>query len=181
MAETETLEEHLGSPSEDGVAGEDHYYDALVPRWLPYLAVLLALGGLGVSIYLTLVHYTAAVHLACSTTGVINCQKVVTSPQSVIFGIPVAVFGLPFFLASAVLNLPVAWRSQSPLLRTARLALAISGIGFVVYLIYTELLVIDAICEWCTSAHVMAFALFMLVVWGTSRTGLGWGSRGYES
>lgn len=180
MTETEALRGYEASAddAEDGYLEGDYYDDTeAVPRWLPLGAVVLALAGLGVSIYLTLVHYTSAVHLACSTTGIVNCQRVVTSPQSVIFGIPVAVFGLPFFLASALLNLPAAWRSHSPLLRTARLALAVAGIGFAVYLIYTELLVIGLICEWCTSAHVLAFGLFLLVTWGTSRTGLGWGRR----
>ena len=38
--------------------------------------------GLGVSIYLTLTHYTKVVALVCSNNGAINCEKVTTSPQS---------------------------------------------------------------------------------------------------
>ncbi|MBO0808979.1 MAG: hypothetical protein J2P32_11850, partial [Actinobacteria bacterium] len=48
------------------------------------------------------------------------------------------------------------------------------GIGFVIYLIYVELFVVNAICLWCTSVHVITFVLFCLVVtsaalWGTGR------------
>ena len=45
-----------------------------------------------------------------------------------------------------------------------RLAMAVSGIGFVLYLIYAELFIIKAICEYCTGVHIVTFALFVLVV-----------------
>ena len=45
--------------------------------------------------------------LVCSDTGAINCTKVTTSPQSVIFGIPVAVLGLAYFVPMIALCLPV--------------------------------------------------------------------------
>jgi uncharacterized membrane protein len=34
----------------------------------------------------------------------------------------------------------------------------------VLYLVYTELFTLDAICPWCTSVHVITFLLFALVV-----------------
>jgi uncharacterized membrane protein len=37
---------------------------------------------------------------------------------------------------------------------------------FVLYLVYTELITLNAICLWCTSVHVITFALFALVVFG---------------
>ncbi len=36
--------------------------------------------------------------------------------------------------------------------------------AFVLWLVYAELFVIDAICLWCTVVHVVAFALFVIVV-----------------
>jgi uncharacterized membrane protein len=125
-------------------------------------------GGLGVSIYLTLTHYTKAVSLVCSNNGAINCEKVTTSPQSVVFGIPVAVLGLIFFVSMLVLSLPRIY--QRPELGIARLRLASSvvGIGFVFYLLYNELFVIHAICLWCSSVHILTFIIFCLVVTGWS-------------
>jgi uncharacterized membrane protein len=38
------------------------------------------------------------------------------------------------------------------------------GAAFVLYLIYTELFTLDAICPWCTSVHVITLLLFALVV-----------------
>ena len=138
------------------------------PRWASPTAVLLSLGGLSVSIYLTVAHYGSGITLACPDSGVINCQKVTTSPQSVIFGIPVAVLGIVFFAAMLLLNSPRAWRRPGALIRLTRITLAIFGVGFAVYLIYTELFTVHAICLWCTSAHVLAFLLFVVLAFAES-------------
>jgi uncharacterized membrane protein len=131
----------------------------------------LSLAGLGVSVYLTVAHYTTAVTLSCPETGLVNCQKVTTSAQSMVFGvIPVAVLGLAFFAAMVVLNSPRAWRSGWPGIRWARLGSLAAGMAFVLYLIYTELFTLDAICLWCTSIHVITLLLFVLVVPTVVRT-----------
>jgi uncharacterized membrane protein len=133
--------------------------------WLQLTTLALSLAGLSVSLYLTIAHYTTPATLACPETGVINCEKVTTSPQPVVFGIfPVAVLGLAFYLAMTTLNSPWAWRAGWPALRWARLGSLIAGIAFVLYLIYTELFTLNAICLWCTSVHVITFLLFALVI-----------------
>jgi Vitamin K epoxide reductase family. len=43
------------------------------------------------------------------------------------------------------------------------MGLAICGIGFVLYLVSVELLVVDAICLWCTSVHIITFLLLIAV------------------
>jgi uncharacterized membrane protein len=138
------------------------------PRWASPAASLLALVGLGVSTYLTIAHYGSGLALACPDSGVVNCEKVTTSPQSVIVGVPVAVLGLVFFGAMVLMNAPRAWRSPSPRVRVTRLGVAAFGVAFAVYLVYTELFTIHAICLWCTSAHVMAFLLFAVIAFGES-------------
>ena len=65
-----------------------------------------------------------------------------------------AVLGVVFFVVYAGLCAPPAWRSPEPLVRYARLAWAIGGVGMVVYLIYAELFEIDAICLWCSLVHL---------------------------
>jgi uncharacterized membrane protein len=138
------------------------------PRWVSPSAVVLCVAGLGVSVYLTIAHYTASIALACPDTGTINCEKVTTSPQSVIVGIPVAVLGVVFFASLLILNVPAALRRPSRFLRLSRLGLATGGVGFAVYLIYTELFTVHAICLWCTAEHVLAFLLFGVTVFGQS-------------
>ena len=125
-------------------------------------------GGLAVSIYLTIAHFNTSVTLACPATSTVNCEKVTTSPQSYAFGIPVAVLGLAFYVFLAVVNSPWAWRITWPPLRWARVGSMVVGILFVLYLIYAELFSIGAICLWCTSVHVITFALFVLIVFGAA-------------
>ena len=141
-----------------------------VPGWLAPSTLIASAAGLGVSIYLTIAHYTTTVSLACPENSTINCEKVTTSPESFVFGIPVAVLGLVYFVAMLVLNSPVAWRSTAPLIRWTRQLSAFVGAGFVCWLVYAELFKVDAICLWCTSVHVIDFALFALITLGTVAT-----------
>src|SRR3954447_26482636 len=133
-------------------------------RW-NLVALILAVAGLAISIYLTVAHYAEPRLLACSDTGTINCAKVTTSPQSVILGIPVAVLGLPFFAAMIGLNLPT-FRNGPGWLPWARVGAATTGICFVLYLVYVELFVVDAICLWCTSVHLITLLLFGVTLAG---------------
>jgi uncharacterized membrane protein len=134
---------------------------SLAPPWLRWATLALSAGGLGVSLYLTIAHYATSVTLTCPATGIVNCAKVTTSPQSVLFGVPVAVIGLAYYAGLVALTTPVAWRSAS--LRWVRAGALAAGIAFVLYLVYTELFTLDAICLWCTSVHVITVVLFVLV------------------
>lgn len=138
------------------------------PAWLWISTLALSLLALGVSVYLTIEHYTGSTTLACSAS-LGNCLKVTTSPESVVFGVfPVAVLGLAFYVFLTAITTPWAWRSSRPQIRWVRLCSVIVGIGFVMYLIYTELFTLDAICPWCTSVHVVTFVLFALIVYDTT-------------
>jgi uncharacterized membrane protein len=135
-----------------------------VPGWAAPASLVLTAAGLAVSIYLTITHFTTHVSLACSSTGVVNCEKVTTSPQSYVLGIPVAPLGVVWFVVAAALFLPAAWRAPSPAVRYARIAWMVAGVLMVVRLVYAELFQIDAICLWCTAVHVITVALFALVL-----------------
>jgi uncharacterized membrane protein len=141
---------------------------AAPPAWFQWTTWVLSLAGLGVSIYLTIAHFNTAVTLACPATSTVNCEKVTTSPQSYAFGIPVAVLGLAFYVFLAVANSPWAWRVTWPPLRWVRVGSLVAGILFVLWLVYAELFKIGAICLWCTSVHVITFALFVLIMFGAA-------------
>jgi uncharacterized membrane protein len=141
---------------------------APTPAWFQWTTWALSLGGLAVSTYLTIAHFNTSVSLACPATSTINCEKVTTSPESYVFGIPVAVLGLAFFIFMAVANSPWLWRVTWPPLRWARIGSVVVGILFVLYLVYCELFKIGAICLWCTSVHVITFCLFGLIVFGAA-------------
>jgi uncharacterized membrane protein len=146
-----------------------------VPAWLQFTTWALALAGLGVSTYLTIAHYTSSSILACSDKGLVNCAAVTTSAQSMVFGVfPVAVLGLAFYIFLVAITSPWAWRWNWPPVRLVRLGSLVVGMVFVLYLVYTELITLNAICLGCTSVHVLTFALFALVVFGFAA---GYGTR----
>jgi len=154
--------------AEGGEWEEADVWETRAPaRWWGWTAFVLSLAGFGVSFYLTVEHFSGGI-LQCPSTGIINCTKVTTSPQSEVFGVlPVALLGLIFFAAVVLVNLPPFWQRYDRvgrLITYGRLALAVGGMGMVLYLLYTELFTIKAICLWCTSVHVVTFLLFVLVV-----------------
>jgi uncharacterized membrane protein len=156
----------------------------VTPAWLRVAALVLSVVGLGVSIYLTIAHLTNAGILVCSNNGLVNCAAVTTSPESKLFGIfPVAELGLAFYVLMVAINSPwawqpswawlpnrgwlsgSAWRQRLPVLTwRVRLGSVVVGIIFVLYLIYTELVTLRAICLWCTAVHVVTFLLFVLLI-----------------
>jgi len=90
---------------------------------------------------------------------------VTTSAESKVFGIfPVSELGLAFYAFMVVVNSPWGWRLKHPAVRWLRLGSVIVGIGFVLYLVYAELIQIGNICLWCTGVHIVTFFLFVLVV-----------------
>ncbi len=134
------------------------------PSWVVPASFAMAIAGTAVASYLTIAHYTSPKILACASTGVVNCERVTTSAQSQVAGIPVALLGLLWFLVMTGLCSPWAWRSSAPWIRMARQVAVWTGMVFVLWLVYSELFTIRAICLWCTAVHLLAFALFVIVV-----------------
>ncbi len=137
--------------------------------WHAAIAMGLAIAALLVSAYLTYAHFASGSVLACPAGGTVNCERVTSSAQSTVAGIPVAVLGLAWASGMIALTVPAAWRSKRPEVAIARLALATGGMAFVLWLVYAELFVIGAICLWCTAVHVVAFALFVLLMIDAAR------------
>ncbi len=149
--------------------------------WLQLTTFALALAGLGVSIYLTIAHFTESALLGCSESGLVNCTRVTTSPQSYVFGIPVAVLGLAFYLFAVAIMSPWAWRAPRREIHLLRVASLVVAMGFVLYLLYAELFTIGSICLYCTSVHAITFVLFVLTMaaaaaWGL-KPGVAWKPR----
>jgi uncharacterized membrane protein len=132
-------------------------------RWR-VLALAASVAGLGVAIYLTAVHY-AGVPLACPANGTISCEAVLSSRYAVIAGtnVPISAAGIVWFAVSSVL-----WIS-----RFARLQLAwsIAGLVTVLALVFVEIVLVGAICIWCTAAHVLVVVIFLVALMRPTSTG----------
>jgi uncharacterized membrane protein len=123
---------------------------------------VLALIGVGIAGYLTYIHYAGIKPICLSGGG--GCEKVQSSRWSELAGIPVAVLGLAGYVA---ILLSLALPEDIGQLAAALLSLV--GAGFSLYLTYTELFEIHAICQWCVaSAALMVLLAIVSVarVWG---------------
>jgi len=127
--------------------------------------VLLAAAGLGLATYLTTIHYDGA-QLACTTTGIINCNAVTHSPESLVWGtqIPVTVPGMGWFLVSGGLAAWALFGREPRWLPLAQLLWSVVALLFVFYLVYSEVAIIHQLCEWCTAVHVLVLATLLLSV-----------------
>jgi uncharacterized membrane protein len=139
-------------------------------RSVRLVAIAFAMAGLGISLYLTVVHLSQErALLLCSSSGLVNCEEVLTSPQSAIGPVPVAGFGVVWFVVMLVLLL--RGDGLSPRRAAAQLAWAVGGIAVVFYLVYAELFLIGAICLWCTVVHLFVILLLLASVAEYAATG----------
>jgi uncharacterized membrane protein len=136
--------------------------------WSQLLLLLLSLVGAAIAIYLTTVHYENA-PLLCSTTGLIDCSRVLSSPYSVVPGtsLPITIPGLAWSLISAVLAVAGLRQTQLQALRRIYLAQfiwSLLALVIVLYLVYLELVVLHTICAWCTAMHAVILIMFLITI-----------------
>jgi uncharacterized membrane protein len=137
-------------------------------QWALTAIVAIAVVGLGISAYLTTIHYTHTPPV-CSVSSIINCNNVLKSAYSMIpgTGIPITIPGMLWFLVSgglALFGLISIWRDEREPSRLAlyQMVWATGGMIFVLYLIYDEIVQLHNICEWCTAVHILTFITFIL-------------------
>jgi uncharacterized membrane protein len=115
----------------------------------------LALAGLGIAVYLTVLHY-AHVAPICATGG---CETVQKSKYAELVGVPVALLGALAYVALLVCAL---LRGVTAALAGA--AIALVGVAFSAYLLWAQLGPIGAICQWCLGSDAIMLTLAVLCV-----------------
>jgi uncharacterized membrane protein len=127
------------------------------------IVAALALAGIFISIYLTLYKLGVIGELTCSVG---SCETVNTSRWSVFFGLPVAAWGLFFYIdvfGVALLGTMPKWEKQ-PVISIVLVAEAAIGVLFSAWLTYLELAVIHAVCIWCVTSAVIVVGIFLASV-----------------
>jgi uncharacterized membrane protein len=146
--------------------------------WAQILFLVLSVIGVAISIYLTTAHYENA-PVVCSNTGIINCERVLSSPYSYVPGtsIPISLPGLLWFLAFGVVAF-LAWRvwpERKPLI-IAEVVWSALGLLTALYLVFAELVHLHNICAWCTSLHIIILVMLLISVYQL----LQWNAREYD-
>jgi uncharacterized membrane protein len=118
-----------------------------------------------VTIYYMLKQSLPACPLQRGPGIVLNCDMVLGSGYSQVFGIPLELFAVVYFALNLLLVYLIVFGSD----RLFKLSLNILfvwrflGIVIVPYLIFVELFLIKAICVYCTVMHVAIIADFVII------------------
>lgn len=129
---------------------------------------LLALVGVFVALYLWLHALGFGGPIKCGTGG---CETVQTSQWAVLFGFPVAFYGVVGYLAILIVAL-AALRPVAALDRKWNVMLVVLstiGVLFTAYLTYLEFFVIHAICRWCVGSAVIITVIWIVAVMAMRR------------
>ncbi len=127
------------------------------------IVATLALAGIFVALYLLLYKLGYIGHLSCSIG---SCETVNTSRWATFLGIPVAGWGVAYYIGMFVLALVSTQErlAGSKTVSLALLAVATTGLLFSAWLTYLELFEIHAICQWCVVSAVIVTLIFLVSV-----------------
>jgi uncharacterized membrane protein len=121
-------------------------------------AAVVAIAGLAISTYLTIVHFAGADPVCAIAHGCATVQK---SRFAELAGVPVALFGALGYVA-----ILVSLARDDEAARTATAFLALAGLGFSAWLTYVEVFELEAICIWCVGS---AICMVLLAALATAR------------
>ena len=127
------------------------------------IVAALALVGIFISLYLTLYKLGVIGELSC-TIG--SCETVNTSKWSRFLGLPVAAWGLLFYLDVFLIALAgtIARFEDEPAISFILAGEAAVGVLFSAWLTYLELGVIHAICIWCVTSACIVTAILLVSI-----------------
>lgn len=124
--------------------------------------------GLGDTLYLSYFQYLNLIP-SCAIGG---CEVVLTSEYSKFFGVPWSYIGLVYYAYLFCLAVLLSIDPRSRGLRLA--AVAYSGVG-VLYsawaILYIQLFVIGALCEYCAISALTTLVAFGVALWHYRTTG----------
>lgn len=131
-------------------------------RKILVLLLFLVLAGVADSLYLTWEHYSGFIPPCSAHFTFIDCGKVLQSGYSLLFGIPLALFGVfHYFLLSII----VLTSLLSPKKIFRFLLVFEATVGFVasLYFMYLQLIVLQSLCLYCTLSALISFVIFFIV------------------
>ena len=124
---------------------------------IKYLVLTLIILGILDAAYLSYEHFSGIIP-PCPAHPVlgsfVDCGRVLTSKYATIFGVPLAIIGLAYYLFLLVI------RSKKFLF----LATTFAGVLIYAVLMYIQLFILKSLCLYCTASAVITLLLFFLGV-----------------
>jgi len=147
-----------------------------VARWPWWIALLCCVAGLWLSIVLEQIHFKIhtdpSFHSFCAIDRKVNCDIVAHSPYSVLFGVPVAAWGIFAYALAAVVSL---WglRSKRPRLAAGcGLALALVYVVSSAVLGAVSAFLVTAVCILCLATYGVNLVFLVSMVLAARPAGL---------
>lgn len=133
----------------------------------PLYILILVLGFIGFAdaTYLTATHFMDAPP-GCGESG--GCGEVTSSEYSTMFGVPVALFGVLYYLS--VIFMSLFWLDRGPgFISKIIPMLTLPGFLFSCWFVYVMLFVLEAICWYCMGSAASSTLIFFssLLIWRT--------------
>lgn len=140
-----------------------------ITNWILWSIIALALVGFTDSAFL-LAKRVSGAPIPCFITS--GCDTVSKSPYSVLFGVPLSLWGVLFYLGIGFLALLYA---DTKNILVAKLIPLATTLGFLssLYFIYIQKFKIGAFCIYCILSAIISTALFALgvIVYKKLKTG----------
>jgi uncharacterized membrane protein len=124
------------------------------------LLIVLSIIGIIDSGYLTYKYWISTTAVSCSLTG--GCNYVLSSSYASLFNIPLAAYGLIYYLLMLGL---LVWFAYKQLNFLRHLIMFVVTIGMVVsiYLIYLQAIVIEYWCQFCLLSALTTTLIFLIM------------------
>lgn len=126
-------------------------------RWYPITALILAGIGFADATYLTVEHYTTF-SLPCTISN--GCETVTNSAYSLMLGIPVALLGALYYVGFFLAVYLILEFGAKQYLKYIAMASAL-GFAFSAWFVYVQIVLIQAICQYCMISAASSTALFI--------------------
>lgn len=142
-----------------------------IKAWLPWAFVILGFVGFLDTSYLTVNHFTGTAVNCTITEG---CDEVLASEYSEIFGVPMALLGLLYYL---FILLAGFFYLDTKNIKVLKILTFITSFGFLfsLWLVYLQFFIIKAICQYCmlsaiNSTILMILGLILIPHWWNEMT-----------
>ncbi len=154
---------HFGPVKKEDIIGKVMFqYPRNRKGWLVVFIIFLAIVGLLDSLYLTYAHYQEGGVLMCGPSSG-GCNEVTTSEYSVVMGIPLAAFGVLFYMLVLTAVLSYKKKKKSKILKIL-IGWAALGFGVSIYLTYLQALVFHAYCLLCLASAASSTFIFLSTI-----------------
>ncbi|KKS76563.1 MAG: Vitamin K epoxide reductase [Parcubacteria group bacterium GW2011_GWA1_43_21] len=125
-------------------------------KWFIPLILILAFAGFVDATYLTISHFRGTA-LACTISN--GCETVTTSAYATLFGLPVALLGLLFYLTTFILIIAYLDLRKEVFAKII-FWLSLVAVCFSIWFVAVQAFILDSFCQYCLVSALISALIF---------------------